>query len=610
LVGDFLMKRYLVLLLLCLTFTGVYPNVTVTAQAPEVVAQDEQFRLQYTVNSQSVTDISKLPDIPGFEVLYGPSRSTSFSMQVINGKQTQNSSTTYSYVLMAKKKGTFTMPQLTVTVNGHNYTSNTVHVKVMANSNASGSSSSSSMHPSVVKSPNTAKVSNKDLFIAVTANKSEVYEQEPVLLTYRVYSRVNLTELRGNMPDLKGFMVKEVPLPQQKSFSVDTFNGENYYTTVWSQYLMFPQQSGNLTIPKIKFDGVVVFSNPNIDLLDAFFNGTSASIQQRKTIIAPSLDIKVKALPESPEGFSGGVGAFTIKARAKNPTLKQNETLDLQVIVSGSGNVDLIKAPNVEFPSDFDTYDPKMTNSTKLTSSNMNGSLTIDYLAVPKNKGHYTIPSIKLTYFDTQTKSFKTIQTEPVEIEVLKGEKNIYTDKQREILAKSDIRFIKTGDVKLHQKEDVFWNTSLYWLMYLAGLILTSVIFYILNHRTTVKGDSILMRRRGANRLATRRLKKALLLQKKVQSDLFYEEMLNALNGFVADKLNIPISELSKERMAEDLSASGVTPELSDRYLRLLDECEFMRYAGGTDKNARMEDIYRQGLDMIDLLDSAIKRKK
>lgn len=593
---------------MCLTFTGVYSNVTVTAQAPDVVALDEQFRLQYTVNSQSVTDISKLPEISGFEVLYGPSRSTSFSMQIINGKQTQNSSTTYSYVLMAKKKGTFTMPALTVTVNGRKYTSNTVHVKVMSNSNASSGSSSS--RPSVVKSPNTEKISNKDLFIAVTANKSEVYEQEPVLLTYRVYSRVNLTELRGNMPDLKGFMVKEIPLPQQKSFSIDTFNGENYYTTVWSQYLMFPQQSGKLTIPKIKFDAVVVFSNPNIDLLDAFFNGTSGSIQQKKTIITPSLDVKVKPLPDSPEDFSGGVGAFTIKAKAKNSTLKQNETLDLQVVISGSGNVDLIKAPKVEFPLDFDTYDPKMTNSTKLTSSNMNGSLTIDYLAVPKNKGHYTIPSIKLTYFDTQAKSYKTIQTEPVEIEVLKGEKNVYADKQREILAKSDIRFIKTGDVKLHQKEDVLWNTSFYWMLYLAGLILAGLVFYILNRRMTVKGDSILMRRQGANRLATRRLKKALQLQRKAQSDMFYEEMLNALNGFVADKLNIPISELSKERMADDLSKSGVTPELSDRFLRLLDECEFMRYAGGTDKGERMEDIYRQGLDVIDLLDSSIKKKK
>ncbi len=603
------MKRLIFLYILCIFSIYAYADINVTAQAPDVVAVDEQFRLQFTVNSQSVTDVSNLPEIPGFEVLYGPSRSTSYSMQIINGKQSQSSSTTYSYVLMAKKKGTFTMPKLTVTVGGHNYTSNAVHVKVLENSNASSSASSSSQ-PALVKSPTSSSVSNKDLFIAVTANKSEVYEQEPVLLTYRVYSRVNLTELRGDMPDLKGFMVKEIPLPQQKSFSVDTFNGENYYTTVWSQYLMFPQQSGKLTIPKIKFDGVVVMSNPNIDLLDAFFNGTSSSIQQRKTIIAPSLDINVKPLPEGPADFSGGVGSFTIKATTKNATLKQNETLDLQVCITGSGNVDLLKAPKVEFPADFDTYDPKMTNSTKLTSANMNGSLIIDYLAVPKNKGHYTIPSIKFTYFDTQTRSYKTIESAPVEIEVLKGEKNIYADKQREILAKSDIRFIKTGEVKLAQKADVFWNTPLYWSVYIIGIVLLCIVFYVVNHRLSVKGDSILMRRQGANRLAIGRLKKAQQLQKKNMPDAFYDEMLNALNGFVADKLNIPISELSKERVAEELTGAGVAADLCDRYLHLLDDCEFMRYAGGADKNTQMDDVYHQGLKIISMLDAVIKKNK
>ena len=604
------MKRLLILYILCLISVCAYANVSITAQAPDVVAVDEQFRLQFTVNSQSVTSVSNLPDIPGFEVLYGPSRSTSYSMQIINGKQSQNSSTTYSYVLMATKTGTYTLPKLTVVVGGQSYTSNAVQVKVLANSNASSSHSHSSSQPSVVKSPASTSISNKDLFIAVTANKNEVYEQEPVLLTYRVYSRVNLTELRGNMPDLKGFMVKEIPLPQQKSFSVDTFNGENYYTTVWSQYLMFPQQSGKLTIPKIKFDGVVVVSNPNIDLIDAFFNGTSSSVRQRKTIIAPSLDIKVKPLPEGPADFSGGVGSFTIKAKAKNATLKQNETLDIQVSISGSGNVDLIKAPKVEFPSDFDTYDPKMTNSTKLTSSNMNGSLVIDYLAVPKNKGHYTIPGIKLIYFDTQSRDYKTIQTGPIEVEVLKGEKNIYADKQREILAKSDIRFITTGDGKLSQKADVFWNTPVYWLLYVVGLILLGMVLYVVNHRMSVKGDSILMRRQGANRLAIRRLKKAQQLQKKNQADAFYDEMLNALNGFVADKLNITISELSKERVAAELADANVSQELCDSYLRLLDNCEFMRYAGGADKNLQMDEIYHQGLNIISLLDAAIKRKK
>lgn len=579
--------------------------IVVRSQAPDAVAVNEQFRVQYTVNSQSVTDISAFPDMPGFEVLYGPSKSTSFSMQIINGKQSQSSSTTYTYVLLAKKKGDFVLPRLTVTVGGRNYTSNAVKVRVLQNANTASSSS-----PALVKSSGNAKVSNKDLFIAVTANKNEVYEQEPVLLTYRVYSKVNLRELRGNMPDLKGFMVKEIPLPQQKSFSVGTFHGENYYTTVWSQYLMFPQQSGKLQIPQIKFDGVVVISNPDIDLLDAFFNGTSGAIQKRKTIVAPSLDIKVKPLPEKPADFSGGVGDFTIKAVAKNPTLKENETLNFQVAISGVGNVDLIKAPQVKFPNDFDVYDPKMTNNTKLSTTSMNGSLVIDYPAVPKNKGEYTIPPVSLTYFDTKTHSYKTIATQPIKVTVLKGEKNVFADKQREILAKSDIRYIKTGDVTLYQKEDGLWNTAVYWLLYGLGILAFGAIYYGIRRQKSMQGNTVRKRSSGASRLAIRRLKKAKRLCDKGESDAFFEEMLNALNGFAADKMNIPVAELSKERMSSELKDRDIASDLQDRFFQILDECEFMRYAGGSEKATRMEEKYQQGLQIISLLDSQIKKKK
>lgn len=598
-------KIFILLFGMIMLCPAVWGAIVVRSQAPEAVAVNEQFRVQYTVNSQSVTDISAFPDMSGFEVLYGPSKSTSFSMQIINGKQSQSSSTTYTYVLLAKKKGDFVLPRLTVTVGGRNYTSNAVKVRVLQNANTASSSS-----PALVKSSGNAKVSNKDLFIAVTANKNEVYEQEPVLLTYRVYSKVNLRELRGNMPDLKGFMVKEIPLPQQKSFSVGTFHGENYYTTVWSQYLMFPQQSGKLQIPQIKFDGVVVISNPDIDLLDAFFNGTSGAIQKRKTIIAPSLDIKVKPLPEKPADFSGGVGDFTIKAVAKNPTLKENETLNFQVAISGVGNVDLIKAPQVKFPNDFDVYDPKMTNNTKLSTTSMNGSLVIDYPAVPKNKGEYTIPPVSLTYFDTKTHSYKTITTQPIKVTVLKGEKNVFADKQREILAKSDIRYIKTGEVTLYQKEDGLWNTAVYWLLYGLGIVVFGAIYYGIYRQKSMQGNTARKRSSGASHLAIRRLKKAKRLCDKGESDAFFEEMLNALNGFAADKMNIPIAELSKERMSSELKDRDITPELQDRFFQILDECEFMRYAGGSEKATRMEEKYQQGLQIISLLDSQIRKKK
>ena len=590
--------------------TTVLAEVKVIAQAPQVVAEDEQFHLQYVVNSNNISSISTLKDIPEFKILYGPSKSTSFSFQSINGKQTQNSTTTYTYTLLAKKKGTYTLPKMTVTVAGKQYTSNVVQVKVVDNANASSHSQQGGRpNAAAVKSSDGMNISNKDLFIAVTANKSVVYEQEPILLTYRVYSKVNLTQLSGKMPDLKGFMVKEVPLPQQKSFSVGEFEGENYYTTVWSQYVMFPQQTGKMTIPKIQFDGVVVLSNPNIDLLDAFFNGTSSTIQKKKTIIAPSLDVTVKALPEKPDDFSGGVGDFRIKATAKNPKLKENETLQIQLVISGSGNVDLIKTPTVQFPSGFDTYDPKTTNNTKIEAGNINGNLVIDYLAIPQNKGTYTIPPIKLTYFDTQSYAYKTIQTDPLTIEVLKGEKNIYAEKQREILAQKDIRYLKSGEVKLREKKtSSFWNTKQYWLSYFLLLILFAAANAFLYWRGRAQGMG--GRSQNANKIAKIRLKKAHRLLLNQQAAPFYEETLNALSGFVCDRLNIPVAEMSKDRMRAELQASGVSQEAADALIGLLDECEFMRYAGSREDKTKMDEIYQQAIKMISSLDALIKKKK
>ena len=589
--------------------------VRVVASAPSVVAQGEQFRLEYEVNTQDVKSAQVIEKIPGFEILYGPSKSSSYSMQIINGHQSSVSSVTYGYTLMAQKQGTFTLPSITVNVAGKNYTSNTVQVKVVAgngNSSSRGSSQQggSTSHQQVSPSSSIGRISNKDLFITVTANKTHVYEQEPILLTYRVYTRVNLRQLGGKMPDLKGFMVKEVPLPQDKTFSIDAYNGQNYNTTVWSQYVMFPQQTGKLTIPSIKFDGVVEFVDPNIDPLDAFFNGGSATIQRKKSILAPSLDIQVSQLPQKPANFSGAVGNFTVKSVLKTAHPRENETLDLQVQISGTGNVDLIKAPVVKFPSDFDTYAPKQNAQSKLTAAGMNGTMTIDYVAVPKRKGKYTIPPIEFTYFDTSSNTYKTIWTDSVTLNVAKGEKNIYSDKQQEILAKSDIRYIKQGKVNLHHKEDLFWNRTNYWLCYTILLIISLGLFYGLRRRSVLKGDVVGRRVRGASRVAVSRMKKANALLKEQRIDEFYEETLHALQGYVSDRLSIPVGSLTKEHILEEFNVRQVPQELADSFTSLQDQCEFFRFsqAGNDPKSAG--EIYDKAASVIGSLERILKKKR
>ncbi len=600
--------------LLCVV-TVAAADIQVVASAPSVVAVGEQFRLEYEVNTQSIKSISNLPKIDGFEILYGPSKSSSYSMQIINGHQTTKSTTTLGYTLVALKEGTFTIPQITINVNDETYTSNKVQVKVIAGGNnnapsSGGGRSNQNGNEALPSKSRPGSISNKDLFITVSANKTNVYEQEPILLTYKVYTRVDLTQLGGKMPDLKGFMVKEIPLPQQKSFSLDEYNGEKYHTTVWSQYVMFPQQTGKLTIPNVKFEGVAVFQNPDIDPIDAFFNGGSAAIQQKKTIVAPSVDINVLPLPDKPSDFSGAVGDFSIKSVLKTTSPKENETLQLQVTISGVGNVDLIKAPAVNFPSEFETYEPKQHTNSELTTKGMIGSMVIDYVTVPEKKGKYTIPAINFVYFDTSTDSYKTISTKPMEVDVAQGKKNAYADKKQEILAENDIRYIHTQPVELHQKNETFWNKPTYWLSYLVIALLCIAVSVYLKRRNQNMNDLTGRRIRGASKASMVRLKTAGKCIKENKPDLFFEEIHNALFNYAAGKLNIPNGELTKERIQEKFAQYNVPVETATDYIDLLNECEMFRFSQNKEEqNAGLEKVYSRASNIITSLDNCLKKK-
>lgn len=607
-------KKIVILFFLLWSASLIKAAIRIEASAPSVVGVGEQFRLEYTVNSQSIKSIQTISKIQGFNILYGPSRSTYNSVQSINGTVTSSSSTTYGYTLVATHPGNYVMPRISANVGGQTVVSNVVRIRVLSTGNAGGGrggqSAASASNVPVNSSEKSGKISGKDLFITVTANKNNVYEQEPILLTYRVYARVNLTQLAGKMPDLKGFMTKEVTLPQQKSFSIASYNGQNYYTTVWSQYVMFPQQTGKLIIPSIRFDGIVEFQNPDIDPIDAFFNGNSGSFQRKKSIIAPPLTINVRPLPSKPTNFSGAVGQFTIQSFLKTPHPRENETIDLQLVIKGTGNVELIKAPDVRFPRDFETYDPKQTSDSKLTTHGMNGSMVIDYIAVPHHKGRYTIPSIDFVYFDTSIGTYRTLRTAPMTIDVAKGERNIYSAEQAQQLANSDIRYIYKGKIKLYHPSDLLWNRPLYWMIYAIVFLLFCAAYVILDRHTALRADVAGRKVRGAGRLSRRRLRRANQLLRLQKTDEFYEEILSALMGYVSDRLNIPVSELTHERILQEFQQAGVEKQTSDAFLSLLDRCESYHYSLYKDEVDTTSFVYDQTADMLNSLEKTLKKKK
>lgn len=609
--------RWIVLMVFCtihgLLFMGEVVAQTLTGRGPAQVSVGQQFRLQYTVDTQDASGfhVGQIPD--AFEVLMGPSTSTQSSFQLINGKASQSSSITYTYILSATKNGTFTIPAAQVTVDGKTVQSNTVKITVSGQAQPSSSSGGSRQNQQPQMRDAGTAITGNDLFIRVSSNKKRVVEQEPVLLTYKVYSLVDLTQLEGKMPDLQGFHTQEVPLPQQKSFSVEQYNGRNYKTVTWSQYVMFPQITGKLKVPALKFEGIVLQRNRYVDPFEAFFNGGSGYVEVKKTIQAPGVEIEVEPLPQRPVGFSGGVGKFSISATIDKTEVKANDPITLRVIVNGTGNLKLIKQPVVNFPKDFDCYDPKQTDKTRLTTSGVEGNMIYDYLVVPRHQGDFEIPAVEFCYYDTSAKQYRTVKTESFHVHVEKGEGGSstvqdFSGKEDVLLLAKDIRHIKTAPVTLLQKDEYFFGSRWYWtaIAVLLGVFIS--LFVIFRKRAIANADVVGSRAGKANKVAAKRLKKAAKLMKESKAGEFYDEVLRALWGYVGDKLNMPVTQLSRENIQERLTSRSVGSDSIKLFIEALDECEFQRYAPG-DPKGNMNKVYTSAMTAIEKIENTMKHK-
>ena len=581
------------------------------ADAPAEVAVGEQFRLTYTVNTQNVNGF-RVGTIPAeLEVLMGPSTSSQSSFQMVNGHTSSSSSITYTYIICANKAGTYSIPAAHISVGGKTIASNQLRIKVSGTSRQ-GAQGQQGQGEGGLR-PAGSRISGSDLFIKVSANKRRVHEQEPILLTYKVYTLVDLTSLKGNMPDLKGFHTQEVQLPQQKSYKIETVNGRPYRTVTWSQYVMFPQITGKLEIPSITFDGIVIQQNRDVDPFEAFFNGGSGYVEVKKKIKAPGLTIQVDPLPARPAGFSGGVGSFTISAQLNKTDIKANNPVTLRVIVSGRGNLKLIKKPEVKFPKDFDTYDAKVTDKTKLTSNGVEGNMVYDFLAVPRNQGKYEIPPIEFVYYDTEANAYKTVKTQAFTLNVAKGSGSAsvsdYTGDAADDQLNKDIRGIKTGDADVHDIGDFFFGSTAYWVAMCVLAAIFVSLFVVFRHRAIANANIDRMRGKKANKVATKRLKKANRLMLDGKASLFYDEVLRALWGYVGDKLSIPVEKLSRENISQRLAERSVGDETIALFIGALDECEFERYAPG-DVKGNMSKTFEAAMTAIMRIEETMKKRK
>lgn len=581
---------------------------TIQVSAPSHVAVGENFRISYTINTQDVSDF-RAGNVPtGLEVIAGPYTSQQSSYQIVNGRTSRSSMVTYTYTLYADKAGSYTIPAAHAKVSGKSATSYAAHITVSspAGHNSSGRPK---MHDDSYQPAKTGgRISASDLFVKVSANKRRVHEQEPVVLTYKVYTLVDLTSLDGKMPDLTGFHTQEVALPQQKSFHIEKLNGRSYRCVTWSQYVMFPQMTGKLSIPSITFKGIVVQQNQDVDPFEAFFNGGSGYVEVKRSIVAPGLDIQVDPLPAKPAGYSGGVGKFSLSAKLNHTIVKEGNPIELRIVVGGIGNLKLIKQPAINAPKNFDKYDPKVTDKTQLTANGVEGNMIYDYVLVPRNRGEYTLPPVELTYYDVTSNAYKTLKTESLKVNVQKGDGRGTKVDSFEKNANTDIKPIMESRIPDNSGK-IFFGTSSYWLLVTLMIASFVVVAFIYNRRQAEMSDIIHMRGKYANKMAVKRLKKAYALMKSQNTEKFYDEVLKALWGYVGDRLNIQVEQLSRENIAGKLKSRNIPQATIDKFLSALDECEFERYAPG-DASGNMKKTYDYAMIAITDIEDVLRFKK
>ena len=606
------MRSFIIVLLLCVIGGAkVFAQETkFTASAPSVVEVGEQFRLSFVLNKQG--ENLQVPTLQGFDLLAGPSLSTSFNTSIINGKMEQSSEYTYTYVLEAREEGEYTVAPATITVDGKEYKSSPLKIKVIKGSDKpKGNNNASSS--GIREDRGSSTITDDDLFLRMEVSRNSLYVGESLTATLKVYARVNLVDVQGKkIPPFDGFLTEDVKIPQIR-LEREEYNGKIYDRVgVLQKTILFPQHAGTLTIDPYELICVVrqrVAGRSN-SIFDDFF-GQSRDVR----VICKSKPVKitVKPLPEAgkPLGFSGMVGTLAMTTSTSTDTLRANDALTYKVVLRGTGNMKLLEAPKISFPHDFDVYDPKVIKDINGTS----GTVTFEYLVIPRYAGEYKIPAVQYSYFDPQSGTYKILTGKEYTVRVAKGNESgqgtgeaaLQSFKKEDVrMLGQDIRYIKTGKSDLRQRGVQYFATMEYWLSFLIPFVLFVVGMILNRRRIKANADLVRVKSKTANKMAQQRLRAASVAMKDGNSELFYQEVLNALWGYVSYKLNISASELNRDNISEHLTRRGADTTLIQGFIEVLDHCEYARYAPGANQDEEMDKVYKDSLSIIMKLDKAI----
>lgn len=614
------MKNIIYIILIALTVS------LAIAQEPEFVASvdrspvhvGERITVTYSVNGEGTN--FKGPNFKGFTVLSGPLQSQ--SVQIVNQKMSRSLS--FSYILIADKTGKFTIEPASITSGSYSLKSNSLQIEVLAESDAQKQRRMQEQEKQKSINDQAQDILKKNIFLRAEVSKRKVYQGEQLTATYKLYIHPQLNPLQMNpkkIPSFDGFWTQDLNV-EKLSWQRELVNGVNYNVAAIKQVVLFPQRSGNLKIDPYEFEFVVRLKveggqrRRSGSIFDDFFNDSffNDNYQDFNYIAkSESININVDPLPSNaPESFAGAVGSMQIDANLDKTSTQTGEPITLFLKLSGSGNLKLLDAPKINFPPGFEIYEPKITDNTNVSSSGITGSITYEYIIIPRNAGEFKIEPINFTYFNLSDRSYKTLSSPQFNIFVEKGANNSSNGlvsgirKEEVELIGKDIRFIKINVEGIERNPGRFFKTTYFWFWLILPFILLSLLLWYKRKRLTEAQDMLQFRTKKATKLSRKRLSLASKLMKQNKDDKFYEEINKALWGYVSDKLLIPNSDLTKDNVRIVLTSRNVSETSIDKFLATLDEAEFARYAPSA-SNKRNEDIYKDAVDIITQLEGEIK---
>lgn len=611
----------IILSALVFPFRAFTQEIQFTGQSKQVVAVGEAFTVVYSVNGQG-RDFQGY-GFPGFNVLSGPSTSTSSNISMVNGRTSMSVTYTFTYLLQAQKEGTFEIPSASVSVDGRRYSSNKITIKVVKGSagQAGGQPGAGGRN----SGKGDAEIGANDVFIKAYASNSAPLQGEGIVVTYKIFTKVPIGQIEiRKLSSFSGFwsqnLMKENDKLQQSRQVVD---GVEYNVAEIRKIALFPLKSGALTIDPLELTCVAQVrrqtrtrtGDPFFDdfFNDAFFNTGVANVE--KNLKSNPLTINVRALPpdNKPADFSGAVGVFTFKSEIDKTRLKTNEAVTLKLAISGKGNIQLIEKLDVIFPPDFEAYDPKVSSNIQTTAGGVTGSQTFEYLLIPRKPGKFSIKPVSFSYFDLDKRRYVTLTSDSFVLEVEKGTGesasiSSYTGANKEEIKYigSDIRHIREGALDLRPSGNRFFLSTFFWILILFPLIAFGVFYLVWQKVATRRSNAVLMKNLRATRTARKRLKKAEMHQKDGKKDEFYESVSQAIWGYLSDKFGIPLSELSIDSVHDTLVRKNADESLVNEFIETLQNTEFARFAPG-EKLVNMERIYNQAMDVITKMERGIK---